>query len=190
MIPYIYYPKLNLNFEELKKIAFCNEGINYGSDINLAEYIKIIHRRVPDGLNASHQRWVKDHEYLRQLQKRIPILGDVYNIYLFKPWSTLPVHIDSLRSAALNIPIMNTDKATTSFYSTLDIGEYDPSRVINTVQKDKELFSFKMDKTIIFNTSIPHEVYNHQPEFRFSLSWGFKCNFEEAVDFFGSMSVL
>jgi hypothetical protein len=190
MIPYIYYPRIDLDLNELQRIAFHLDGHEYDPDVDLLYLRDATFKSRADGL-LRYQRPVTDHTYLINVQKRIPILGDIYNLYIFNPWEIVPTHIDSNRLAALNIPIRNTNTSVTSFYRNSNSDKrFDARRTFDEIDEVGELFSFNMTQPLVFNTSIPHRVDNHQSKFRVSLSWGFNCSFEEAVEFFESMSVL
>ena len=120
----IYQPKLDLNLEEIKEIVFLNQ---FSSDKNL---------------NASHHRLVSDHPCLQKIQSKYPFLSSIYNIYTLPGNRKIPLHVDAQRSAALNIPIENTEDSVTIFYEHVKdpILEYDSKKLHTT--STRRLFEF------------------------------------------------
>jgi hypothetical protein len=188
MIPYIYYPKITIDADALNQVIRTFDGKFITDDRELA---RLTFKPSEDPGLTMYQRIVDNYPYMVEFQKQIPILGPIFNIYIFSPYETIDTHIDKSRLCALNIPLSNTDKADTIFYDHVsDKKQYINSRALDEVEEGAELFRFNMNKPVVFNTTIPHKVINHQPNYRISISWGFNCDFEEAVDFFESMRVL
>jgi hypothetical protein len=188
MIPYVYYPPIDLDFNELEQIVFNVNGI-FVSD--LQELRWLVYTPLKSSELLAYQREVDRYPYLTEVRKKIPILGPIFNIYILKPEEIIKTHVDSNRLSALNIPIKNTTGASTFFYKEIPNKKYHVKRTtFDLVDTGDELFRFNMDRTVLFNTTIPHKVINHQPNYRIMISWGFTCSFEEAVQFFESMSVL
>jgi hypothetical protein len=188
MIPYIYYPKITIDADALNQVIRTFDGKVITDN---RELVRLIHMRHRDPDLLLHQRKVENYPYMTEIKKQIPILGSIFNIYIFLPNAILNTHIDSDRLCALNIPLSNTSHSNTIFYSRVsDKKQYVSSRILDEVEEGAELFRFNMNKPVVFNTTIPHKVVNHQPNHRISISWGFNCDFEEAVDFFESMRVL
>lgn len=174
MIPYIYYPDIELDIDKLE------QTITYHFD-----------KTVPGLL--SYQRLVKDCPYMMELQKKYNILSSTYNIYVFSKTIKLPVHIDSGRQAALNIPIKNTEASDTIFYSFKDTQHktFNADRVYDQLAGNlSEVYRFTMTRPVIFNTTIPHSVVVDSGV-RISLSWSVlpKYSFDDAVKFFNECAV-
>ena len=159
----IYQPKLDLNLEEIKEIVFLNQ---FSSDKNL---------------NASHHRSVSDHPCLQKIQSKYPFLSSIYNIYTLPGNRKIPLHVDAQRSAALNIPIENTEDSVTIFYEHVQdpILEYDSKNVYNLIKSEvTELFRFTLLEPTLINNSIPHMVINNSSKPRIILSWSVNKEFK------------
>jgi len=127
-----------------------------------------------DGLK-SHQRLVKDNPSLSALQEKFPFLGSIYNIYVFPPGQGLPVHIDSARKCAINIPISNTLDSTTVFYKLEEpvVLEHVAERVYDKVISNKiEVFRFTLTHPTLINNTVAHSATNYSDKPRVVLSWG------------------
>lgn len=154
-------------------------------EFNLTEMILCsINSTSKPGL-LSHQRLVEDFDYFLQLQKRIPILGSIWNVYNFKPDFLLDVHTDSHRTAALNIPLLGGEDSVTKFYKNQNIETtYVQNQNINRITDIlEEEFSFTLTKPAIIKTDIPHSIKVGKSH-RLIVSWGLTCSFEEAKNYF------
>lgn len=159
----IYFPKIDLDIEKIKKIVFESQFL---SDKNL---------------DASHHRTVDSQPYLKEIQSRCLFLSNIYNIYTLPGHRTIPLHIDAQRSAAFNIPIENTENSETIFYEhteNLNL-EYDSKNIFYRIKSEvREVFKFTLTKPTLINNSIPHMVINHSPYPRVILSWSINKEFK------------
>jgi len=173
MEQYIYEPKLNLDYDYLKNLV-------------LGEKDKALSKKTVN--NVEHHRFVEDDEYMTLIYNRFPFLSNKYNVYKTHDMRPIPLHIDSLRKSAFNIPILNTEKSSTVFYQPdeeLDL-EHVPSRVYDLIKsKVTETFRFTLTKPTLINNSIPHMVINRSP-LRVIISWSVKLeySFEDAKQMF------
>lgn len=129
----------------------------------------------------SHQRLVKDNHSLAELHSKFPFLGSIYNIYVFPPKQGLPIHIDSARKCAINIPISNTLESATIFYKLEDpiILEHVEDRVYDKILSDStEIFRFTLKMPTLINNTIAHSAINYSDSPRIVLSWGLKNNID------------
>ena len=128
-----------------------------------------------------HQRAVSDNSALTKFQEQFPFLGPLYNIYVFPAQTGLPVHIDSARKCAINIPILNTLDSTTVFYKLEEpiLLEHNQHRVYDKVLSNKiEVFRFTLEKPTLINNTIAHSSMNYSNEPRIILSWGLHNNID------------
>ena len=141
-----------------------------------------------DGLRK-HQRKVSDDPYMSSILTKYPLLNNIYNINLVEPFTAVPLHIDSFRSCALNIPITGTGGSHTIFYRADDaVLEHAESNQFDLIKSPAtEIFRFTMTRPVLLNTKIPHKVINVKNYSRLTVSWSFqKTTFQEAVDYFNS----
>jgi hypothetical protein len=162
---FVHELDLNLDLEELTNVAINSEIITG---------------------RPSHHRLVADNDYLSKLKNEFPFLSPVFNIYKFKQGVGLPVHVDSERMCALNIPICNADHADTVFYEQDDNGtiEVNSGPFIQPVKGNlKEAFRFKLSRPTLVNTKIPHSVLNDGTDTRIIISWSIlkPMTFEECI---------
>jgi hypothetical protein len=159
---YIFIPKLDLNLTLIKEIVFRN--------LNL----KI------EGM-ATHQRKIEDESYLLKIQEQYPFLSNLYNIYNTKWDYVTPVHIDSHRNCALNIPIFNVNDSYTVFYQTDKnlSSDFILDRAYYSIDSEKtEIFKFSLNVPTIINTKIPHSVsHNNTKNNRIIMSWSINNNY-------------
>jgi hypothetical protein len=140
---------------------------------------------------ASHHRMVHDDPYMLSIKNRYPLLSDVYNIYPLPPYCEIPLHIDSSRSCAFNIPIQGTENTYTVFYEEagpLKV-EYDEKRIYNLVRSPvKEVFRSTLTQPLLINNSIPHQVTNNKNTMRLTLSWSLlqDITFQQAIECFNA----
>lgn len=140
---------------------------------------------------ADHHRMVCDDLYMMSIQNRYPLLSDVYNIYPLPPYCEIPLHIDSSRSCAFNIPIQGTENTYTVFYE--EAGplklEYDEKRIYNLVRSPvKEVFKHTLLRPLLINNTTPHKVINNKNTMRLTLSWSLTTNvtFQQAIECFNA----
>ncbi len=169
---YIFYPKLDLDLELIKKIVYRRRF------------------QKTTGLEATHHRLVKDEPYLVEVQKKYPFLSDIYNIYPTPPNYETPLHICPNRSCALNIPIQYTDDSHTIFY---EIGTepdtmYNGERIYHVVSSEaKEVFRYTLTEPVIMNTLLPHKVISGPKMTRVIMSWSinFTVSYDELRKLYG-----
>ena len=152
---YAFTPLIELDLARLKQITLAN-----------------LNTRVP-GL-ASHQRLVSSDEYLLSLNNKFPFLSNLYNIYEAPQRYVTPVHVDSARFCALNIPIINTENSYTVFYKPSDelVSTKITHRAYHLVNSNvTEVFRFTLTSPTLINTKIPHGVLDSGDETRIIISW-------------------
>lgn len=112
-------------------------------------------------------------DYTKQIKEQFVFLSPVFNVYKSIPNLVGPIHIDSHRSAALNIPIYGTENSSTIFYkhmSNLDM-IYNPLQFYHLIRSQvDECFRFTLSRPTFINTTYPHSVING-PTPRAILSW-------------------
>jgi hypothetical protein len=169
-----------------------NEFI-YELDIDLdMEYITNLVLSKQDEViegKAKHHRMVSDDVYMSSIQKRYPLLSPVYNIYPLPPYIGIPLHIDTDRSCAFNIPIRGTEETYTIFYETVEPIEtvYDTKKIYDLVKSSVvEKFRHTLVKPLLINNSKPHKVTNNKNTMRITLSWSLNkgVTFEHAMECF------
>ena len=167
---YIKELDLNLNLNYLIKLSLTTEG-------NLI-----------DGHRNNH-RLVAADPYMSKIKEIFPCLSPIYNVNHLREGVPFPIHMDSDRNAALNIPIQNTANSFTTFYENPPDAKlkYDNERILHEfLSPVDEVFRFTLNKPTIINTSIPHSVIHPEPGDRVILSWSFLnlYNFEQACEIF------
>jgi hypothetical protein len=159
---YIFIPTLDLDTELIKDIVKRNINV-----------------QVP-GM-ATHHRLIKNESYLEKIKEKYYFLSSVYNIYDTRWDYITPVHIDSNRYCALNIPIENVEGSYTVYYELHNelISNLIPSRAYSTVESEKiEKFRFTLDRPTIINTKIPHNIiHNNTKNNRIIMSWSVNENY-------------
>jgi hypothetical protein len=138
---------------------------------------------------ARHHRFVSDDQYMSALQKKYPLLSGVYNIYTLENGKGIPLHIDTDRSCALNIPIKNTEVTETIFYNSENSikTRYDPKMIYDVVISPVgEIFRHRLTVPTLINNSIPHQVVNKPNNTRITVSWSFykEVKFDQAIKIF------
>jgi hypothetical protein len=138
---------------------------------------------------ASHHRFVKDDPYMTSIQKRYPLLSMIYNIYPLPARKEIPIHIDTERSCALNIPIQDTENTYTVFYETDGPlkTKYDASRIYDLVESPVvEVYRHTLIRPVLINNSIPHKVTNEKDTMRVTLSWSLQkgVTHQQAIECF------
>lgn len=162
---------LDLDYELLTKIV-----LNSKNDPDLKEW----------------QRKVIHYEYLKSLQSKYTILGNLWNVYTFRPNSGLDPHIDAKRLTTLNIPIEGTEESITRFYKLSENSnkEFIPTKVLYSIEQlGPEVFNFVLLKPTLINTAIPHSALAGSVT-RHIISWSIPIlSFDEAKAYFKSMGV-
>jgi hypothetical protein len=171
-----------------------NEFI-YELSINLdMEYItSLVMKKQDESISgrALHHRMVNDDHYMMSIQDRYPLLSNVYNIYPLPPRCEIPLHIDSSRGCAFNIPIQGTEGTHTVFYKEdgpLKL-EYDEKRIYNLVKSPViEVFRSTLTKPLLINNTVPHKVTNNKNTMRLTLSWSLNpdVTFQQAIECFNA----
>jgi hypothetical protein len=160
--PYIFYPKLDIDFDLVKEIAIRN-----------------MWRRV-DGL-ASHQRRVRDEPYLESVRERYPFLSQLYNIYTTPPGYKVPIHICPERGCGLNIPVIYTEDSHTIFYEGEQLAkDRSNPRIYDIINSEvREVFRYTLTEPVIMNTMLPHSVVGGPLRSRTIMSWSILTSYEE-----------
>lgn len=138
---------------------------------------------------ASHHRYVKDDPYMTSIQKRYPLLSMVYNIYPLPAGKEIPLHIDTNRSCAFNIPIQGTENTYTIFYEIDGPLKtvYDANRIYDLVQSPvTEVYRHTLIKPVLINNTTPHKVTNQKDTMRVTLSWSLHkdVTYQQAIECF------
>lgn len=145
---------------------------------------------------AAHHRIVADDPYMQRIKDQVPVLENIYNIYTIRTASRLPLHVDTGRSSAFNIPISGTADSTTIFYNYVgaaDVSKADgiPANIYNIVTSPvEETFRFTLVQPVLIDNTGPHEVINNGLTDRVSISWSFCAGvtFDQAKDAFKKYS--
>ena len=162
----------------------------YELDIELdMDYItKLVMKKQDESVEgrATHHRLVKDDPYMSSLLERYPLLSPVYNIYPMPPHIGIPLHIDTNRSCAFNIPIEGTEGTHTIFYDCEEPIklEYDTKRIYDLVKSSvKEMYRHTLIKPLLINNTTPHEVTNNKDTMRITISWSLQkgVTFQQAI---------
>jgi hypothetical protein len=170
----------------------------YELDINTCELAAFNYQKLFYSLAISKQETPNSYlevdkiPELISLHKLYPFFNDEISIFKVdgkhSDNSKWPIHIDSGRRSALNIPLINCDvKSITSFYekpklfknNLVPIEEYHISIVTGDLNIIEE---FNLLKPTIINTSTPHSVKNNGTGYRIIMSWGSMLNFNELVN--------
>jgi hypothetical protein len=141
-------------------------------------YLKLLVKKMQfervQGL-AGHHRRVADDPYLSELQTKLPILSEIFNIYTLEPGVGLPIHTDQNRQCALNIPIYGTEQSITSFYSSPDNiieSAYNSKLIVNEITSPVvPIFSYTLLKPSLIDNSVPHSVQVLGKTPRVTISW-------------------
>lgn len=157
---YAFTPNINLDLVQIRKIVLEN-----------------LDSRIP-GM-ATHHRLVESSQYLTEIRNQYPFLSTIYNIYPTSQGYTTPIHIDSGRNCALNIPISNTENSHTVFYEAKDIKVEDiKDRVYHKVlSSSTEVFRFTLLEPTVINTKVPHGVFDSGTETRIIMSWSISSEY-------------
>lgn len=168
---YVFVPNMIFDINRIKEIALRN-----------------LYRVEPT--LAIHQRYVKKEPYLLELQERYPFLSSMYNLYPTPPSFVVPIHICPERGCALNIPIKYTEDSYTVFYepeSELKT-RYSKSRVYDIVDsKMIEVYRYTLDRPLIMNTLLPHNVFGGPKDTRVIMSWSIAGSYEETKNLVGML---
>jgi hypothetical protein len=165
----------------------------YELDIDLdMDYItKLVLKKQDETVQgkARHHRMVFDDPYMTSIYQKYPLLSPVYNIYPLPANMGLPLHIDTDRSCAFNIPIQGTEGTDTIFYETVGplVTVYDTKRIYDLVKSPIiEKFRHTLIRPLLINNSKPHKVTNNKDTMRITLSWSLNkdITFEQAIEHF------
>lgn len=159
-------------------------------DLDIEYITKLVFKKQKETISgkASHHRLVSDDPYMSSLLNKYPLLSPVYNIYNLPPYLKIPLHIDTDRSCAFNIPIQGTENTHTIFYNGDNIKlEYDSNRIYDLVKSPvTEVFRNTLIRPLLINNTIPHEVTNDKDTMRITLSWSLQkgVTFQQAIECF------
>lgn len=167
----VYFPKIDLDYDRLKKIATQSKPISG---------------------RPNHHRLVEEDEYMLSIRQKYDFLSPIYNLY--KLPNGLPVHVDAGRKCTLNIPLFNTDNSQTIVYEHSDektnLIEDRVFHQFNNSTGLVEIYRFTLNRPTLFNTTWPHEVRSNG-QMRISISWSLlsHISFEEAVELFNAYAL-
>ena len=159
--------------------------IQYITDLVIKNQNKTIKGKAP------HHRIVQDDQYMTSLLNRYPLLSGIYNIYSIQPYTEIPLHIDSKRSCAFNIPIQGTEGTYTIFYEETEPIkiEYYDKKIYNLVKSPvNEIFRSTLLRPLLINNTTPHKVTNDKDTIRLTLSWSLQpgVDFQQAIKCFAT----
>lgn len=161
--PYIFsVPNSLFDFERLHEIAIRNLNA------------------VSPGI-AFHQRRTETEPYLMELRERYPFLSPLYNVSTSPPGWVTPIHYDSGRNCAINIPVSYMENSYTTFYEPVEPleAEYIPFKVYHEVKSRVEKrFEFTLSHPVLINNTIPHGVIGGPLKDRTILSWSVSPKFK------------
>lgn len=138
---------------------------------------------------------VRDHEYLIKLRSKYPGLADQIK-FMKSSQGSWPVHSDTHRKCAINIPLFNTEHTTTDFYeggsfveSVEDFfgdiwGTWYTNEYLRYVSNADIKYRHVLNKPAIINTAAPHGISNNGDVPRIICSWAYSGTYEEAVEEF------
>lgn len=159
-----------------------------GIDLDIEYLAELVSRKQNESVEgrAIHHRLVKDDPYMMSLQAQYPLLSPVYNIYPLPPNVGIPLHVDTDRSCAFNIPIKGTEDTHTIFYTYDEplVMEYNSKRIFDVIKSPvTEKFRHTLLTPLLINNSVPHEVINSKDTWRTTISWSLNkgVTFEQAI---------
>lgn len=136
--------------------------------------------------------FVNDYEYLSKIKKQFPNLNDHIK-FIKSTKGTWPIHSDTHRKCAINIPIQNTLDTVTKFYiggksvekTTESWAGQERTWFSNeyvTYVKDAE-FAYEHILTVptIVNTFAPHSILNNSVSPRVICSWTYNGTYKDAL---------
>jgi hypothetical protein len=139
------------------------------------EYLKNKLELVKKGL-LPHQNLVEEDVYLSSIKEQFYFLSPLFNVYYSGPGKSIPLHVDSKRNCAINIPIEHTEDSYTIFCKFSEEENkkliHIPLKVFDIVTSPvEEVFKFTLLGPTLVNTSVPHKVNNFGNSTRIILSW-------------------
>jgi hypothetical protein len=161
---YIFYPSIPFDVEQIRDIVS-----------------RRLHETLPG--YPTHHRKVADEPYLVELQKLYPFFIDIYSIYNTTPRRAVPIHTDSGRKCAVNIPISYTEDSHTIFYKIKEDIEITriPERVYDVIKEEdviEEVFRFTLDRPTLLNTRVPHNAIGGPLRNRIIMSWSVSLDYD------------
>ena len=139
---------------------------------------------------------VTDYVFLSQLQSKYPNLADTIK-FLKSSKGTWPIHCDTHRQTAINIPLRNTNNTFTVFHeggTSVDsvyaqfgnvLQEWFSNKYITYFNDSVEVYREVLDCPTVVNTSKPHGIINNGDKTRWICSWAYNGTFEQALEDFG-----
>jgi hypothetical protein len=135
---------------------------------------------------------VESDEYLKSIRNRFPKLFPYIKLMKMDK-GQWPIHIDTIRECAINIPIQNCDetkitkfgkngKKIESLVTTFGNikRKWHSHEYLTFVEEQKMDFEFSMEVPTLINTKKPHQVINSTNTKRIILSWSYDDVFEQA----------
>tara|TARA_B110000503_G_C7155457_1_gene417111 strand:- start:1584 stop:2150 length:567 start_codon:yes stop_codon:yes gene_type:complete len=134
---------------------------------------------------------VLNHPYLIEVKLKYPSLSNQIK-FMKSTAGSWPVHTDSHRRCAINIPIANTKDTITSFYTggtpvahiDAEFGNthnvWYSNEYLTYIINAKKDFDHVLQIPTIVNTTMPHGIVNSGTRPRIICSWAFTTSYEEA----------
>jgi len=139
---------------------------------------------------------VNDYPSLTQIQSKYPNLANTIK-FLKSSKGTWPIHCDTHRQTAINIPLRNTDNTFTVFHqggNSVDSAyaqfgdifqNWRSNEYITYIVDSIEVYREVLECPTIVNTSKPHGIINNSNKTRWICSWTYDGTFEQALEDFG-----
>lgn len=156
------------------------------------KFTDIFAKICPEPLQSPNSYFSIDEDItLKQIYSKYPFFNSEISLFCIEgsggKANHWPIHIDAGRRSALNIPILNCDmQSITYFYDEPSLFknrlEVVPEYQISIVHGDlKQLDRFSLTVPTLINTSIPHAVHNNGSGYRVIMSWGSMLSLEDLV---------
>ncbi len=163
---------------------------------------KSIYSKLKSCIGAQPNTYLKVQNFrdLACLHRKYPFFNSEVSIFTIEGGkdesSKWPIHIDAGRRSALNIPLLNCDmQSTTYFYSDpqpfQNKIEAIPEYKIAVIQGKLDIIDrFSLTHPTLINTAIPHGVHNNGKGKRTILSWGSMLSLKELINELGPITCI
>ncbi len=136
---------------------------------------------------------VIDYPFLANIRSKYPKLADHIK-FLKSSKGSWPVHCDTHRQTAINIPLRNIENTYTVFHESGKqatnvhayfgnvLQEWYSNEYVTYITNSKEVYKEILKCPTIVNTSKPHGIINNGSNNRWICSWPYNGTFEEAIE--------
>jgi len=136
---------------------------------------------------------VKDYPFLANIQSKYPKLADRIK-FLKSSKGSWPIHCDTHRQTAINIPLRNIENTHTVFHKGGEqaknvhayfgnvLQEWYSNEYVTYITNSEEVYKEILECPTIVNTSKPHGIINNGSNNRWICSWAYNGTFEEAIE--------